>query len=239
MKILSIDTSSNVATVAILDDNKLIGEYIINNKKTHSVKIMPMIKELMDSLEIDIKDVDLYAASIGPGSFTGLRIGIATIKSLAHVCKKQVVGVPTIDAMAYNLAYTNGLIVPIMDARRERVYTGIYKWDNSDFEVIKENDVLEIDELLNILKEKNETIIFTGDATEIYNKKIVEVLNEKALFTPSHLSMPRASSVGALAMLKAKNNELQSCFEMVPDYLRKSQAEREYEKKINSGENNE
>lgn len=231
MKILAVDTSTIVATCAVIDDNKLLGEYILNNKRTHSQKIMPLIHDLLSNLQFKSEDIDVYAASVGPGSFTGLRIGIATIKGLAHVHDKPVIGVPTIDALAYNFPHSNGLIVPIIDARRDRVYTGIYKW-NSEFEVIRNQDVLEIDELINVLNEMNEDIIFCGDGIDIYKDRLIHNIKSKIIFAPSHLNTPRASSVAELAKIKYLKGEVEDYYSLVPDYLRKSQAEREYDLKI-------
>ena len=129
MKVLAIDTSSVVATCAVLEDKKVLGEYSLNQDMTHSERLVPMIKEVMDSLKFKIKDIDLFASAIGPGSFTGLRIGVSTINSFAHVVDKPVIGVSTLEALAFNLP-NNEIVVPMIDARRNRVYTGIYKWKN-------------------------------------------------------------------------------------------------------------
>lgn len=231
MKVLAVDTSSIVASVALLDEDKLLGEYTINHKRTHSETILPMIKELLDSCEVSTKEVDVFAASIGPGSFTGLRIGVATIKALAHTVDKPVVGIKSIESMAYNLYGCNNLIVPMMDARRNRVYTGMYKWKDDKFEVIKDQDVIDVDELLEELHSKNESIMFSGDGCKVYKDKIIEKLGDKAILVPSYENMAKASSIAQMALEKAKNNEVESYFDLVPDYLRKSQAEREYEKK--------
>lgn len=231
MKILAVDTSTVVATTAVIENNKLLGEYVLNNKRTHSQKIMPLIHNLLSNLDLKPEDIDVYAAAIGPGSFTGLRIGVATIKGLAHVNDKPVVGVPTIDALAYNFPYSKGIIVPIIDARRERVYTGIYKWD-SEFEVIRKQDVVEIDKLIEILNELNQDIIFCGDGVDIYREKLLDNINNNVSFAPSHLNSPRASSIAEIAKIKYENGEVQDYFSLVPDYLRKSQAEREYDLKI-------
>ena len=120
MKVLGIDTSSNVASAAVIDDDNIIAEYTLNLKKTHSQLLMPMIDSMLKSCECDIKDIDLFAVSVGPGSFTGLRIGIATAKGLAHACGKKIVPVGTLAALAYNLPYAEHIIVPIMDARRSQ-----------------------------------------------------------------------------------------------------------------------
>ena len=127
MKILAIDTSSAVASAAILEDGKLIAEYILNNKKTHSQKIMPMIDEIIKDSDLTINDIDVFAAAYGPGSFTGLRIGVATAKALAHAVNKPLVEVSTLEGIAYNAVYSDLLLCPIMDARRNQVYNAVYK----------------------------------------------------------------------------------------------------------------
>lgn len=232
MKVLAIDTSSIVASCAILDEDKLLGEYILNHKKTHSQKIMPIIDELLRSCELKPDDIDVYAVSKGPGSYTGLRIGVATIKALAHVTNKPVVGISTLDALAFNMPYCEGIVVPMMDARRNRVYTGIYKWENGDFYIIEEPKVLELQELFNILTERNERIVFNGDGSLVYREKIKEELGDNVLFAPALTNMARASSVAQLAMARAKEGNIESCFELAPEYITKSQAQREYEKKL-------
>jgi len=148
MKILAVDTSATVASVAITDGERLAAEMILNHKKTHSETLMPMIDTLFQSSEMKISDIDLFAVSNGPGSFTGLRIGVAAVKALAHACNKPVVGVSTLEAMAYNLPYADGLIAPIMDARRNQVYTALYKYENSHMTEIMPPCAMDICELV-------------------------------------------------------------------------------------------
>jgi len=136
LRVLAIDTSSVVATVAIMDDEKLIGEYVLNHKQTHSQKIMPMIEELLASSELRIQDIDVFAVASGPGSFTGLRIGAATMKGLAHAMNKPIIGVSTLDGLAFNLPYCNYIISPIMDAKNEQVYNALYKWIDDTFYIV-------------------------------------------------------------------------------------------------------
>src|SRR3989339_1180270 len=153
MKILAIDTSGIIAAVAVLDESKLLAEYILNHKKTHSVKLMPMIKEIISNLDLTLSEIDVFAASNGPGSFTGLRIGITTIKSMAYALKKPVISVPTLDALANNINKTDNLICPIIDARNNQVFTALYEW--KDKKLIKITDYMGIDikELVNIIKQ--------------------------------------------------------------------------------------
>lgn len=231
MKVLSIDTSSVVATCAVLDENKILGEYSLNQNVTHSENLVPMIKEIMDGLNLKVNDIDIFAASVGPGSFTGLRIGIATIKSLAHVVDKPVVGVSTLEALAFNIPYFSGILVPIIDARRNRVFSGIYRWKDNKLINIKSPSPLELDELISTLKSYDEKILFNGDGTLVYKDKIMEKLNGRVYFSPISTNMPRASSVGELAIIKAKEGKTESYFELVPQYLRESQAQRSLKNK--------
>ena len=223
MRVLAIDTSSNVATVAVMEDELLLGEYILNHKKTHSQKIMTMIEQILSELELTVRDIDIFAAAIGPGSFTGLRIGVATVKALAHATGKPVVSVGTLEALAYN--------VPIMDARRDNVFTASYIWDEG-FKEIGEPEAISIDECLESCGEFLDTI-FVGDGVKVHREYIKEKLGDKAIFPPANALNSRASSVAALALDKAKRGETQSYLEMKPYYIRKSQAERELEEREN------
>lgn len=232
MKILALDTSSIVATAAVMDGEKLMGEYILNHKKTHSQKLMPMLEEILKSCDLSPKDIDIFGAALGPGSFTGLRIGLATIKAMAQALDKPVVGVSTLEGLAYNLIYCKARICPIIDAQRDLVYTGLYQWDQINLNKIMEEKVLSIDELLSILKEKNEEIMFIGDALEKFRGLIQETLKEKAIFPPGIVTMPRASSVAELVRRRAEAGELSKASEVVPIYMRKSQAEKQWEERM-------
>ena len=148
MKILAIESSGQVASAAILADDKILAEYTTNFKITHSQTLMPMISEICKMTETDLNTLDAVAISGGPGSFTGLRIGSATGKALAMAIDKPVVHVPTLDAMAYNFWGSSGLIVPIMDARRSQVYTGVYTFENGALKVLEKGTAMSINELL-------------------------------------------------------------------------------------------
>lgn len=229
MRILAVDTSSNVATAAVMEDNTLLGEYILNHKKTHSQKIMVMIEQLLADLELTVQDIDLFAASVGPGSFTGLRIGVATVKALAHAAGKRVVSVGTLEALAYNVPHAEHIIVPIMDARRNNVFTASYIWDEG-FKEIGEPEAISIEECVESCGEFLDTI-FVGDGVAVHGEYIREKLGEHAIFPHGAVIGARASSVAACAMEKAKRGDAQSYLEMKPYYIRKSQAEQELEKK--------
>lgn len=229
MRILAIDTASEVASAAVVEDETLLGEYILNHKMTHSQKIMPMIENILQNLELDVKDIDVFAVANGPGSFTGLRIGVAAIKGLAHAVNKPVVGISTLAGLAYNLPWAEHIIVPIMDARRNNVYTASYIWDEG-FREIGEPEAISIEECIDSCSNFLDTI-FVGDGVKVYGDYIKERLGGHALLAPASALRQRASSIAMLAMEKAKRGETQSYSELVPFYLRKSQAERELEEK--------
>ena len=231
MKILAIDTSSNVATAAIAEDNKLICEYTLNHKKTHSQKLMPMIEELFSACEMTVHDIDAIAVTVGPGSFTGLRIGIATAKALAHAANKPLISVSTLEAMAYNIPFCNHIIAPIMDARRSQVYTCIYQWDMSNLITLHKSQPMAIEELCDTLKQFDSPVVFIGDGVPVHEEYIRKMLGDCAIFGGLQHNMQRASSVAAYAMDKARRGETLNYNQLLPEYHRLSQAEREYNEK--------
>lgn len=232
MKVLAIDTSTAVAAVALMDDEKLLGEYSINNKKTHSQKLMVMIDEIMKNLDIRPSDIDVFAASIGPGSFTGLRIGVTTAKAMAYATNKPVVGVPTLDSLAYNIVTSNFIICPILDARNSQVFTALYEISDKKLDRLTEYMGIPVSELVNIIRQKGKKVIFIGDAIHLHKEYFKSELGENCEFAPLGNRLQRGASVAELALMMAKEGKVTSSFELVPFYLRKSQAERELEKKL-------
>ena len=229
MRLLAIDTSSLTATAALLDDNKLVGEYTLNHKKNHSQKLMPMIEELLDSCDTKPKEIDVFAVSLGPGSFTGLRIGIATMAAMAQALDKEVVGVPTLEALAYNLFNIQGLICPIIDAQKDLVYTALYRWTDGNMAEVMGQQVISIDGLIDVLKGKSEKIFFIGDGLERFGTGLKDNLGQRIAVPPSKLLIPSASSVAEVAKIKIKKGIKT---DIVPIYMRKSEAEVQYEKKM-------
>ena len=230
MIILSIDSSSSVATCALLRDDCLLSEYVINNKREHSVLIMNIVEMLLADNAIDIDDVDGFVVSKGPGSFTGLRIGMATIKGLAFGANKPYVSVSSLDALAYSSINFNGIICPIMDALRDSVYTCLYKNENGNLQPLIDYSALDLEELVSLLKEKDDNILFTGDGI-IKHKSYLQEHLPNAIFAPNHLSLVRASSLGELGLkllLNGKCDDVNSA----PLYLKKPQAQRELEKRM-------
>lgn len=236
MKILSIDSATAAATCAILEDDNVLGEITFNYKKQHSLILMPIIDELFNNTGMCIGDIDGFVASKGPGSFTGLRIGLSTIKGLSQGTGKPFVTVSTLDSLAYNLAYTDGIICPILDALRDNVYTALYTFNNCELNRTSDYINISIDELINMLKEKDCSISFVGDGVPKFREKLMAHF-PKARFAPAHLNLAKASSLGELGLKLLSKGTLDDLYASVPIYLRKPQAEREYEEKMRQSKN--
>lgn len=235
MKILAIDSSGLVASVAIFTDEVMTGEYTINYKKTHSQTLLPMLDEVLKMTEMDLKEIDAIAVAGGPGSFTGLRIGSSTAKGLGFVLKKPIIEIPTVDALAYNLFGIDKLICPIMDARRNQVYTGLYEFQGSEFCIISPQKPVSIEEIIEEINGIKREVIFLGDGVPVYETIIKENICVPYYFAPSHLSRQRAGAVGALGAIYLKEGRTIEAAGHQPVYLRLSQAERELEEKNQQG----
>ena len=234
MKILGIESSGMVASVAIVEDDILIAEYTMNHKRTHSETLLPMIDEVVKRSETKLEDLDAVAVASGPGSFTGLRIGAATAKGLAMSIEKPLIPVKTCEGLAYNMWGTEGLVCPIMDARRNQVYTGIYQV-LGNIEVIKDQspmDIHELIEMLNSLSEAEDSsakysgVTFLGDGVPIYEKIIWEELKMPCKMAPPSMNRQRAASVASYGTILYKEKKYIDPDDFAPEYLRKSQAER-------------
>lgn len=227
MRILAIDSSGLVATVAILEDDQTIAEYTVNYKKTHSHTLLPMLDEIVKMTEFDLSTVDAIAVAGGPGSFTGLRIGAATAKGLGLALNKPLIHIPTVDGLAYNLYGTAGLICPIMDARRSQVYTGLYRFKNDEFQVVEQQMAISLQELVERLNQYGEKVTFLGDGVPVYKEELKKELQVEYSFAPAHMNRQSAAAVGALGMRYYQEGRIETATEHRPDYLRLSQAERE------------
>ena len=219
MKILALDSSGIVASVAVVEDDTLLAEYTVNYKKTHSQTLLPMLDEIVKMTELELESVDAIAVAAGPGSFTGLRIGSATAKGLGLALKKPLVAVPTVDALA--------LICPIMDARRKQVYTGIYRFEEHQLMTLREQWAAPIEELLEELNQRGEMVTFLGDGVPVFRELIAEKLQVPYSFAPAHVNKQRAAAVAALGSIYYKEGRTETAMEHIPEYLRVSQAERE------------
>lgn len=238
MRILAIDSSGLVATVAVVEEeneiSKTIAEYTINYKKTHSQTLLPMLDEIVKMTDMNLDTIDAIAVAGGPGSFTGLRIGSATAKGLGLALKKPLIHIPTVEGLAYNLCYTDRIICPIMDARRNQVYTGIYQMDGDKLQVLEAQMAVEIDELAKKLCTYGKPVIFLGDGVPVHKDRLEKELmtNYDIAFAPAHMNQQRAATVGMLGIQYYKEGKTETAMEHKPDYLRVSQAEREREERL-------
>ncbi|WP_072523861.1 tRNA (adenosine(37)-N6)-threonylcarbamoyltransferase complex dimerization subunit type 1 TsaB [Clostridium sp. Marseille-P3244] len=238
MRVLAIDSSGLTATVAVVEDDRTIAEYTTNFKKTHSQTLLPMIDEMMRMIEMDVSDVDAIAVAGGPGSFTGLRIGSATAKGLGLALDKPLIHAPTLDAMAYSLYGCEDIICPVMDARRKQVYTGLYSfarkkpeddslYDEPVFQVLRMQMVVPVEELIRHLNVYRRRVVFLGDAVPVYTETLAEGMKVPYSFAPSFMNRQRAAVVGALGIYYYQTGRFETAAEFKPEYLRRSQAERE------------
>jgi tRNA threonylcarbamoyladenosine biosynthesis protein TsaB len=226
MIVLGIESSSVTASCAISENNRLLGEYTLGHKKTHSEKLMPLIEKLMEDLGIKVQDVDVIAISEGPGSYTGLRIGAAIAKSIACAADIELVNVPTMKALAANIFQVDRLIVPIMDAKAGRIYSGIYAWSNESLTEVKGQFPCNTKDLIELLNTYEKPVVLNGDGSENYRTEFEQGLEIKPLFAPRQFNYLKASSLVCLGYEMASRGETVSPFEFAPKYLRLSQAER-------------
>lgn len=231
MKILALDSSGLVASVALAEDDNLIAEYTIQYKKTHSQTLLPMLDEIRNMVELDLSDVDAVAVAAGPGSFTGLRIGSATAKGLAFAMEKPIVPVPTLEGLAYQMYGTDAAVCPIMDARRSQVYTGIYEFVGGeygyDMNVIKGQCAVSFDEIAEALNRLGRRVVFVGDGIPVFRERMAEVMQVPYTLAPAHRNRQSAACIAALGSVYYAQGKVVSGAEHVPEYLRLSQAERE------------
>ena len=239
MRVLAIDSSGLTASVAIVEEEVTIAEYTVNYKKTHSQTLLPMIDEMVKMTETDLDTIDAIAVAGGPGSFTGLRIGSATAKGLGLALDKPLIHIPTVDGLAYNVYGCEDLICPIMDARRNQVYTGMYtfSWKAGEkenqclrepvFQVLKMQMAISVEELIRRLNNYGRRVVFVGDGVPVYKNVLAEGLKVPYTFAPAYMNRQRAAVVGTLGIKYYKAGKIETAMEHQPEYLRVSQAERE------------
>ncbi len=235
MIVLAMDTSTRTGSVAVAGEDGLIAEYNLNIAETHASRLMPMIDQVLKDAHLTITEMDAIAVGLGPGSFTGLRIGIATAKGLAMALNKPIVGIPTLDALAHNLSYTPGLICPILDAKRGEIYAALYHYHGytlpggrQALKKLTEDLVLTMKELLRRI---NEQVTFLGDAIDIYRDPIEKELGKKVSFAPHHLRLPRAANVATLGLEKLKAGEKGPLPKIRPLYVRRAEAEVQWQER--------
>ena len=235
MIILAFDGTAKCASCAVLRDEVCLGEYNIDNGLTQSELLLPMAESLMKSLKLEYSDVELFATSVGPGSFTGVRIGAALVKGLAFGRNIPCAEVSTLEALAENASGLRGIIVPAMDARRGQVYTAIFRCDGENLTRLCEDMAISITELGERLREFDEPIYITGDGCEVARKNM-SAMGLKLENTPVALRNESAASVAKVALRQYREGKTVSDVELSPTYLRLPQAERE---RLERSKNNE
>ena len=231
MKILAIDSSGQTASVAVWEDDLTLAEFSIHAKKTHSQTLLPMLEAVREKIEFDMKEIDAIAVTSGPGSFTGLRIGSATAKGFGFALDKPIIPVPTLEGLAYNLYGADKVVCPLMDARRNQTYTGLYAFvenaDKYDVRIIKEQCAVPLKEILTACNELGRGVIFLGDGVPVFREEIRRTVTVPYSFAPAHMNRQRAAAVAALAARYYEQGRIRQAAEYAPEYLRLSQAERE------------
>ncbi len=226
MTILAIDSSAKAASVCIANEEKIIGEFFINTSLTHSQTLMPMTEQLLKNTEMTIDDVDAIAVNAGPGSFTGVRIGVAAAKGLAFPKNLPCVSVSTLESMAYNLLGTDCMVCAVMDARCSQVYNAMFRIKGETVERLTDDRALSLSDLLLEFKQTDERILIVGDGAEItYDFLKNEASN--AVLAPKNRRTQTASSVALAAFQKLFKGKTQTAAELMPIYLRLPQAQRE------------
>lgn len=231
MKLVALDSSGLVASVAVVEDENLIGEYTVNYKKTHSQTLLPMLDTVAQMIDLDLQSVDAIAVAKGPGSFTGLRIGSATAKGLGLALEKPIVEVPTVDGLAYNLWGAADVVCPLMDARRNQTYTGLYEFTDGQMHVIQPQCAVDIAQITEQINALGRAVVFLGDGVPVFSAYLQEHVTVPYSFAPAHLNKQRAGAVAALALTYLREGRVVSAQDHQPDYLRLSQAERERQEK--------
>ncbi len=222
MRILGIDTSTKYAGVALVEDGMVLAQSSLQFMASHSEKLLPEIVHTLEIMKTPLETIDYFAVSVGPGSFTGLRVSVSTVKGLCFATGKGVIPVSTLEVLARGLPYVESLICPVLDARKKEVYTALFKWEGEKLIRIKEDSVIKIDSLRDWLKEKT---VFIGDGIYIYKDQLIQLFGNKALFVKSPHNIPLPSLVALIGEEKAKEGKFISAKDLQPLYLRKSEAE--------------
>lgn len=215
---MAIETSGKVASAALLEDCKVISEVVLNTKLVHSVMLIDLIDQVLKNASVNIAEIDLFAVAVGPGSFTGLRIGVSTIKGFCYATSKPCVGVDTLKALCYNFWACSDFLMPILDAKSQKVFTGIFRFEDGKLKTYHPTSIVDIEEAKELAKKYNPVLL--GEGLDVYDFSQFKL-------SPKFLQYQKASNVGLLAYELAQEGEVISHFDLVPVYLKKSYAERE------------
>jgi tRNA threonylcarbamoyladenosine biosynthesis protein TsaB len=222
MYILGIETATTTGSLALMNDNRLIWEYTLNMRTTHTTRLMPALDQMLKDSSIEKHQLNGIAVSMGPGSFTGLRIGLATAKGLAMGLNIPLVGVPTLDALAYNVPYTKYQICPVLDAKKKEIYASLFRFEDGELIRLTPYMVMPPDDLLKHIHEKT---IFLGDGLDSYRDFIAEKLMDMAIFAPDAQRLPRSAIIAEIGLMKLRSGEYLDMASAEPIYIRPSDAE--------------
>lgn len=231
MKILAVDTSATAASVAVAEENKLIGEFSINTALTHSQTLMPMVDELLKNTGLSVNDIDAVAVNSGPGSFTGVRIGVAAVKGIAFPKNLPCVSVSTLESMAYNMLCNDCVVCSVMDARCSQVYNALFRVSGYYVTRMTDDRALSLTDLKLELQNIREKVVLVGDGAVLFSEFLNSEL-ENVMLAPFNNRIQTASSVVYAAFEKINNGETLTSDELMPVYLRLPQAQRELNKKL-------
>lgn len=235
MLVLGIDTSTKLGGIGLFDSEVgLIAENNLVLDQTHSERLMPMLQRLLNDLSLSIEDIDGYAVTLGPGSFTGTRIGVTTVKTLAQLANKPICGISTLEVTAYNLAQIPELICPIFDARNRRLYTAAFIGGRQGLTRVRPDESCSVEELVAELSTRQGLIYFLGDALQSYRSFIRDSLGERVVISPELFWLPRGGALAQLGYQRLISGEETDLFSLSPNYLKPSQAEINWKKKMES-----
>jgi tRNA threonylcarbamoyladenosine biosynthesis protein TsaB len=239
VRLLAVETSTLTGAVAVLDSGAVVAESRVSVAVTHGERLMAAIDGVLRAARCELADIDAFAVAQGPGSFTGLRIGLSTVKALAFATGKPVVGVPTLEALAWRLPYCAYPVCPILDAKKNEVYAGLYRTLEGQLEVLEAPRAVAPATLAEDLRASvTGSIVFLGDAVAPYAPVLVDVLGVRARLAPADLRLPSAVTVGELGSLALRNGEVRDPASLVPLYLRPSEAELARERRQRAGHPN-
>lgn len=231
MYILGIETATTTGGAAIVTEDAVIALSVLNIEVTYSERLMPTIDRVVRDAGLTLPEIGGFAVSIGPGSFTGLRVGLSTVKGLALATGKPVAAVPTLEALAWNLPYSAYPVCPMMDARKSQVYSAIYRFDGSHLLPVMTESALSLDDLT---RSVSGPTVFTGEASVLYRAELRALLGERALFAPAACCFPSAATVAQLGLALIKSGLTAEPDALVPHYIRRPEAEVAWEKKNKS-----
>lgn len=234
MKVLGIDTTTQSCSVAVVSSEKVLAEYTLQVEKTHSERLLPLVDSVLRDAGVNLSDLGGIVVSAGPGSFTGVRIGMATAKALGQALGLPLAGVSSLAALAAQAPFFSGTVSPMLDARRKQVYNAFFQAGNPPQRLL-EDRTISVAALLEDLREMPGEVLFTGDGVPVYMEAIKSLLGERALFQPQESCLPRASTVGRLGLGILAAGKGMSYLEIAPSYVRRSEAEVKYELRHGKG----